>query len=221
MWHVNKMINIFWTIFIDFQKKESHNKRKEGWKDMKNMTGYQQGILIGTGCYNGDRYCVRNIDKWYCEAVTDIYDTKMYSQKLRDKTQYILKSSKVTPPGLTDITDFQGFCRAWIELHGLLDITNKKNRSGKQVRKLRLRIYGKQEILEVLMDCLPGRRKKIQHISNSVAGGYIGQTCAIYFQSATEIKEILCYINGQPKNLDVWNKWGKILEEYRIISNGT
>lgn len=187
----------------------------------KTMTGYQQGILLATGCYIDNRYCVRNIDRWYCEAVEDIYDTKMYGQTLRGKIQYVLKSAKVIPPKLDEITDFEGFCRAWIEIHGILDITNRKTGSGKQVKRLRLRIYGQENILKFVMACLPCKRKKIQYIKNSVQGGYIGETCAIYYQSSLEILDILQYINGTAKNIKIWQEWDKIIEQYRTISNET
>lgn len=166
------------------------------------ITGYQQGILLATGCQTGDRYCVRNIDRWYCDAVAELFGTKVYPQKVGAKTQWVVKSSRVKAPVLSDISDWKGFIRAWVEIHGVLDYIKIRG-----IKRPRLRIYGSEHILCEIMAHLPAKQKKVQRIQNQLKGGYVGNTCAVYYQSATEINSILGFINENPKNKVVWDSW--------------
>lgn len=170
------------------------------------MTGYQQGILLATGCQMGDRYCVRNIDRWYCDAVSNLMGTNAYGVESRGKIQWRIKSPRVVAPTLQDVTDWKGFCRAWIEIHGVLDSPKRRNK-----KTLRLRIYGQENVLTQIMNRLPATKKKIGYIKNIVEEIYEGETCCIYYQSAREVLDILDYIDGELKNSNVWTKWNDII----------
>ena len=76
---------------------------------------------------------------------------------------------------------------------------------------MRLRIYGNEEILSFINKEMPAKEKKIQYIKNYVGEKYIGRTCALYYQSGTEILEILKWIDGFPKNIAVWDKWNELI----------
>lgn len=174
------------------------------------MTGYQAGIIysIGSNAGNG-RIAVRSIDRWYCDAVQNLFGTSLYYQvnQGRDKLQYVVKGKKVNPVRIGSVTDAAGFCRAYIELHGVLDRRSAKDKRGNSIWPLRLRVYGQEEVLEFLMDHLPAGPKKIQRISNLVDRVYNGETCAVYYQSKKEILKILKYIDGDPRNDKIWKSW--------------
>lgn len=175
------------------------------------MNGYQQAILISAGCYTGASYCVRNADRWYCDAVKDIFGTTIYSQECHGKEdgQWVIKSTKVKPPELADVVDVPGFCRAHIELHGVIDIVLRQySRTKSEKTKVpRLRIYGKEDALRFIVKNLPVGDKKIQRITNRIGTGYTGSTCAVYYQSRKEVGAILEYISGEPCNTAIWNVW--------------
>lgn len=176
------------------------------------ITGYQQGILYATGCQTGDRFSVRNKDRWYCDAVQPIFGTKVYPNNTGDTTQYIVKARNVHAINADDVSDWTGFCRAYIEIHGVLDLAHRKSRKGEKVHYPRLRIYGKADILVRIMDVLPAKTKKIQHVCNVVDSIYIGETSAVYYQSRSEITEILAFINECPRNEAIWQKWSEIMK---------
>lgn len=54
---------------------------------------------------------------------------------------------------------------------------------------------------------LPANEKKIQYVRTD-----IGKTCALYYQSEKEIINILNWINGNPRNERIWNKWKEIID---------
>lgn len=179
------------------------------------ISGYQAGILFATGHYDGTRYVVQNVDKWYCDVVQPLFGTSVYSQIIhgRDKPQYVVKGSSITDADadILKVTDMQGFCRAYIELKSSLGVWRGRARNGgKTPPKPRLRIYGSAFTLELLMGFLPASPKKIQLCSGHTQDGYNGHTCAVYYQSASEIAEILDYIDGFPRNDAVWEKWMEI-----------
>ena len=55
-------------------------------------------------------------------------------------------------------------------------------------------------------------RKKIQYITKVVDNVYIGKMCALYYQSVKEITNILHWINGNPRNERIWDKWKEIID---------
>lgn len=173
------------------------------------MTGYQQGIMAALGAQCGDRFAVRSINKWYPEQVQDVFGTTVHAQTLRDREvpQYVVKSARIRMPELSEVTDFRGFSRAWIEIHGILDLATRKNRDGSHPKVPRLRVYGQDDILNMIMHTLPVPTKRIQHIRNIVDVKYVGKTSAIYYQSPSQIVEILNYLYGLPYNKEIWDDW--------------
>lgn len=184
------------------------------------MNDYCNGIVYAIGYIANEenkRYLVvRNLDKWYVENIAKETGYKAYESKHnfdRDgKNQWVVKCRNISElPALSEIKNFADFCRAYIEIHGALDLSNAKDRKGNAIKRLRLRIYGNEKILSLINNILPAKKKKIQYIENSVDEKYIGKTCALYYQSKTEIIEILKWIDGFPKNVSVWNKWKEII----------
>ena len=184
------------------------------------MNDYCYGIAYATGYFaneEGKRYLiVRNLDKWYVENIAKetgytAYESKHNFERDR-KNQWVVKCRNISElPALPDIKNLPDFCRAYIEIHGVIDLANAKDRKGNTLKRLRLRIYGNKEILSFINKVLPAKEKKLQYIKNTVNGKYIGKTYALYFQSATEILKILKWIDGHPKNDIVWKKWKDIV----------
>lgn len=184
------------------------------------MNDYCVGIAYATGCFvtekNKKYLVVRKLDKWYVENIAKETGYTTYESKYnfdRDvKNQWVVKCRNISElPTLSDIKNLPDFFRAYIEIHGVLDLANAKDRKGNPIKRLRLRIYGNEEILSFLNKALPAKEKKIQYIKNIVDKKYIGQTCALHYQSKTEILEILKWIDGFPKNVAVWDKWQRII----------
>lgn len=185
------------------------------------MNDYSNGIAYASGYFateNGKQYLVvRNLDPWYAKTIEAESKYKAYESKHnaeRDgRNQWNIKARDIdSVPSLSDVQNISDFCRAYIEIHGSLDLATAKDRKGNHFKKPRLRIYGTEEIMHFLNSCLPVNEKKIQYISNIVDGVYIGKTCALYYQSVKEIISILQWIDGRPRNERIWNKWKEIVD---------
>lgn len=185
------------------------------------MNDYCNGIAYASGYFANEddkRYLVvRNLDSWYVKTIETASKYKSYELKHnieRDgRTQWVIKARDISSvPKLLDIKNIMDFCRAYIEIHGSLDLATVKDKKGNHYKKPRLRIYGNEEIISFLNCCLPVNKKKIQYISNIVDDIYIGKTCVLYYQSTKEILNILRWINGTPRNERVWNKWKEIVD---------
>lgn len=165
------------------------------------MTGYQQAILFLAGSWCGVDFLVRNIDKHYIDAVAGLApSSRPYKQKNSKpgKADYwVLKSRALQRPQLSDVNDWCGFCRGFVELQSTLDAPMRRGRCC-----LRLRIYGQRDVLTRIMAELPASPKTIQHVHTQT-----GETSAIYYQSQSEIYAIVNYIDGTPKNPAVWEAW--------------
>jgi len=184
------------------------------------MNDYCNGIVYATGYVANDadkKYLViRNLDSWYPEQISNESGYKVYKSIHnygRDgKPQYVVKARNINSvPNLESIVSHSDFCRAYIEIHGVIDMGTTIDRKGNKFTKPRLRIYGSEDVISFINDVLPAKRKKLQYISNQVENRYIGKTCAIYYQSKNEIEDILNWINGSQRNEHVWSKWNKII----------
>ena len=182
------------------------------------MNSYYIGIVYATGRFvrEDDKtyLIVRNTDSWYPKCIEKISKYKMYKSMYDEerlgRDQWIIKARDIhSVPDLINIDSLPDFCRAYIELHGVLDLSKRKNNK----RGLRLRIYGEEYIITYLKENLPAKEKKIQYISNKIGGKYVGKTCVIYYQSAEEINDILDFIDGEPKNQKVRDKWKCVLNK--------
>lgn len=188
------------------------------------MNDYCVGVAYGTGYFcvdEGKRYLVvRNLDRWYVDIIakeTGYTAYESYTNFDRDKKpQWIVKARSIQYlPKLSEIQCKKDFCRAYIELHGSLDIATARNRDGSHFQKPRLRIYGREDIISFINEIVPANKKKIQYITNCVDEKYTGNTCVIYYQSKREIFQILEWINGNLKNRDVWDRWYNILNLFQ------
>lgn len=175
-------------------------------------TGYQQAVLYLLGCRLGDRFAVRCIDRWYVDAVSDLFANKPYLQRRSEpgKKDYWCIKSHITrahnPPQLNEITDWVGFSRAFLELQSCLDLWRHKNKRGEPIATPRLRLYGQPDVLQAVCASLPARPKKLQTIHTKN-----GTTYQINYQSPTEIAEIMDYLYGDPHNEPIWSRWNEIL----------
>lgn len=170
------------------------------------MTGYQQGIICLSGsCPEPGRIVVRNIDRHYVDTLAPLSTrTRPYYQQ-RDragKSGYWVLKLRGEMPTLSDVADWAGFCRAFVELQGCLDTLRIRKRSGAVSNRLRLRIWGDPASLAAIMAAFPAQPKKIQGCHTNT-----GSTSALYFQRKAEIADILNYINGYPRNEDIWARW--------------
>lgn len=182
----------------------------------KRMNDYCNGIAYASGYFaseNGKRYLVvRNLDPWYVKSIEieskyKAYESKHYIQR-NGKPQWCIKARDINSiPHLSEIQCVNDFCRAYIEIHGVVDLATIKDRKGNHFKKPRLRVYGTEEVMLFLNSQLPANEKKIQYVRTD-----IGKTCALYYQSEKEIINILNWINGNPRNERIWNKWKEIID---------
>lgn len=176
------------------------------------LSGYQQAILYLIGIKASGKFLVRSVDKWYIDAVSDLFPTAPYLQRRNDgkKDFWTVKSAKVDYRlKLDEVTDTAGFCRGVIELQGTLDVWKHRNRKGTSIVTPRLRIYGEPQLLRFVMGALPAAAKKIQEVRTAT-----GCTCAVYYQSPTEVAEIMSYISGFPANPQKRETWDEIISAY-------
>lgn len=173
------------------------------------MNGYQQAILMLLGIETGGHFLVRCIDRWYVDAVSEFFPTAPYFQRRAgDKKDFwTIKSAKVRlHQSLADVTDWHGFCRGVVELQACLDLW-RRNMHGVWFETPRLRIYGQQELLVQISMHLPAAPKKIQTVQAGTGGTY-----ALYYQSPSEVADILCWLRGDPENAALWARWEEILK---------
>lgn len=175
------------------------------------MTGYQQCILYLLGCRMDDRFAVRCINRWYIDAVNELFPTNPYLQRRKEdgkKDYWCIKAplSRISPPALSDVSDWIGFSRAFIELQGSLDLWRHKNKRGEPIYTPRMRLYGQPDVLDAVCRSLPAAPKKLQTIKTRN-----GTTYQINYQSPSEIAGILTHLNGDPRNQYLWSRWNEIM----------
>ena len=184
------------------------------------MTGYQVGILYALGGWQKDneyrRYCVRHRDRYFLDAVSPLFGTKMYEQQSHGLTQYVIKSSNVEIPALEDILDVKGFCRAYIEVHGKISAQTRHDRKTyEKYHVLRMRIYGCENVLNFIQANWPLRSRKLQPIENKIDGKYTGRTFELSVQGNDGVMGVLSYIDGLPRNEAVWDEWKEKIERIK------
>lgn len=181
------------------------------------MNDYCNGIAYATGSITKEKdnqyLVVRNSDPWYVKCIAEETGYMMYKSGYCEKhmmtDQWIVKARNITRlPALPEIQNIPDFCRAYIEIHGVLDTSKRKNNK----RGLRLRIYGKEDVIQFINRFFPVKEKKIQYMQNKIDDKYIGKTCAIYYQSRAEIEDILRFLDGYPKNVRIWNQWKQVIQ---------
>lgn len=178
--------------------------------ELPDLTGYQQAILYLLGTYADGHFLVRCADRWYINAVADLFPTRPYLQprpREGKKAFWTLKSARVDlRQELSGVADWPAFCRGVIELQGCVDLLHHRSRRGEERLTPRLRIYGSEELLDAIMPVLPAAPKKLQRVSTAT-----GSTCALYYQSPSEVAAILDYIRGLPANRPLWERWGAVV----------
>lgn len=177
---------------------------------MATPSGYQHAILHLLGAYEGNRFRIRCVDKWYIDSVAELFPSTPYLQAENEpgkKDYWVIKSAQVDyRQDLGAITDWAGFCRGVIELQGVVDSWKHRTRKRIPVVSPRLRIYGTTDLLLAMMPHLPAEPKKIQCIRTNT-----GATSALYYQSPAEVADILNYIYGSPCNAPLWERWESII----------
>lgn len=180
------------------------------------MTGYQQCILYLLGCRQGERFVVRCIDRWYIDAVCDLFLTNPFLQHQQSgkKDCWCIKaplSRAPAQPQLSDVDDWQGFARAFVELQGVLDLWKHKTKRGEPIATPRLRLYGQPDVLEAVCRSLPAATKKLQTIRTKT-----GTTYQIIYQSPAEIADILSHIRGDPCSRPLWSRWDQLMSGKQV-----
>lgn len=104
--------------------------------------------------------------------------------------------------------DYKDFIRAYIEIHGVLDIRNAISH-GKRIKALRLRIYGNYIMMNSLSEYVGVGIKKVGNACND------GKTGILYYQSRDEIGKIFdwCDVVGGNKCDGYWSRVEDILNE--------
>ena len=174
------------------------------------MTGYQQAILMLLGVDTCGKFLVRCVDRWYIDAVSELFPSAPYLQRRADgkKDFWVLKSARVhLLQSLADVTDWQGFCRGVVELQACLDLWPHKVR-GKPTRTPRLRVYGQPELLTQVSSHFPAGPKKLQFRRTQT-----GETCVLYYQSPAEVADILNSLHGEPCNHELWARWDALMQQ--------
>ena len=181
------------------------------------MNDYCNGIAYATGYIAKERnvqyLVVRNIDSWYPYCISEATGFKVYKCGYHEKhlstEQWIVKARNIYDiPPLSAIRNIPDFCRSYIEIHGVLDTSKRKNNR----RGLRLRIFGKEDVIHFINISLPAMEKKIQYVKNKIDNKYTGETYVIYYQSRAEIGDILNYLDGYPKNVRIWKHWNQVIQ---------
>lgn len=184
---------------------------------MATPSGYQQAILHLLGVHTGGKFLVRCIDKWYIDAVADLFPTSPYLQAHNTpgkKDYWVIKSAKVDyRQDLAKVTDWPGFCRGAIELQGVVDSWKHRNRKRVPIITPRLRIYGEPMLLNAISQHLPAAPKKMQSVNTAT-----GSTYSMYYQSPAEVADILNYIYGVPANAPLWERWWIILYAPKMMT---
>lgn len=180
------------------------------------MTGYQQAILYLNGSVQDNtpshgplRFIVRSVDKFYIDAVADLFAANIYCQHCNapgKRDYWCIKDAFVAKPALADVSDWHGFCRAFVELQGSLALWKHRNRRGEYISIPRLRIYGAEGDLLAIAPHLPAAPKKMQYVRTQT-----GSTCMLAYQSPAEVLAILDFLDGSPRNDAVWAKWSTAL----------
>jgi hypothetical protein len=174
------------------------------------LNGYQQAILMLLGVDTCGRFLVRCVDRWYIDAVAELFPTAPYLQRRADGKRdfWTVKSAKVhLLPSFADVTDWQGFCRGVVELQACLDLWPHKVR-GKPIRTPRLRVYGQPELLTQISSHFPAGPKKLQFRRTQT-----GETCVLYYQSPAEVADILDSLHGEPCNRELWARWDALMQQ--------
>ena len=182
---------------------------------------YILGILWGSLAVWQDGYWLRHRDRWYIDTARECLNISAAVQKVKSRTgpQYrlkiirpelvesitiLLKSNGWQPrkaherPYPTGGINDRGFIRAWVELHGSLDIRQVKDRKGNHHPQERLRIYGNWSMLDEMNNTLcyaTGLNPRtLQPTSGEV-------TKALYFQGSS-VSKVIAWVYG---GAEIWN----------------
>ena len=176
------------------------------------LSGYQQAILYLNGSQLTERFCVRNVDKWYIDAVVDCFPgCRPYLQKRNEEGKrdyWCIKSAKAAKPSLASVSDIDGFARAFIELQGYLTcypyLDKRYNTWG---TRRRFSIFGTYDDLCFIQSVIPARQR--QPILHKTA---TGRTYELTYQSKKEIAKILEHFGtGSPRKAEIWEGWAGML----------
>lgn len=195
------------------------------------MNSYQMGIIWGIGGFAEGRFILRHKDIYFLEQMN--LRNKIYQQlTAKGKIQYVLKTSSIAPgdiPGwsarnasernIPILNDYKGFMRAYIELHGCLDycIAYTREKSKHKYKKLRLRIYGNNILIQSINailheNCSVGLKSAQKTINDT--------TKYISYTSYNELLKIFEWIDGCPRHEPFWADIDKKLRQPIIDKKG-
>ena len=189
---------------------------------IQQLLPYDIGILWALGSItdiNQNRMSFRCKDKYFLERLSLYFNNKIYTQQIKNKTQYVLKTSNVDLQSLYTIgwternsnirdipilnnNDYKNFLRSYIEIHSTLDYSTRYRRDGSKYKSLRLRIYGNCILIDSINKLLNKNAntniKSIQMLKNN-------KTSILYYSSILEIQNIYTYIFDASYYDKYWN----------------
>ena len=191
---------------------------------------YQLGIFWSIASISGQTTTIRHNDNYYLEEISKVLDNKIYCQIVKNKSQYVLKSTIVDIDSfkannwternskereLPKLESYEDFLRAYIEIHSCLDYSTRYRKKPKKekYKGLRLRIYGNWKLINNINSIfnkeLGLKPKSPQKTQNDT-------TKYISFASQGEINQIFEFINGFPRNDKLWKEFEYKLENPMI-----
>ena len=179
-------------------------------KTQVKLSDYAIGILYAYGYLNkkNNRIYVVCYDKHFPEILSKetgyaLFHTAQNKVGVRSYAVAIGNMSGIPP--ISDVKNYADFCRGYIECHNCMSLMHCHDRkTGRKFLTLKLEIFGKSEILELIMDWLPATPKKLVK-KISPTSGNIGYS--LKYKSKSEIADILNWMDGTPRNEAVWKKW--------------
>lgn len=168
------------------------------------------GILWATSSKSGDRWRLRNEDRFFAEQLQDVQGgaiwklkhnrkgTPLFCVNVKPCIQKSLLSLGFT--GRSDQSrtfpqteDNVEFARGYIQVHGNLDIVAAKSRCGESIQRPRIRLNGSPDFLQGLnilfSETFGFSIKSVQLHQNEKMG-------ILYFQSAEEVKKLCNWIKS-------------------------
>jgi hypothetical protein len=170
-------------------------------------------------------YWLRHRDRWYIDTVREYLDIPAAVQEVKSRTgpqcrlkivradlveliTALLESHGWKPrnaqerPYPTGSINDRGFIRAWVELHGSVDIRQAKDRKGNYHPQKRLRVYGNWSMLDEMNNTLCYATGLNPRTLQPTTGKV---TKALYFQGSSVSKVIDWLYDGA----EIWNPAAK------------
>lgn len=186
-------------------------------------TPYQLGIIWSIGSYiaSEQKFVFRHKNKYFLNQIQPLTNHQIYSQTVKDETQYVLKTPALNIQYLkkqnwatrnSDIRNipilsiYKDFLRAYLEIHSGLDYctsySNKKAYKYKYYR-LRLRIYGNKSLINALNIII---NQEIKIPIKTPQSTHNNKTTILYYTALDDLHKIFNYTYDTPCHKEYWNQ---------------